>query len=99
MDPFVPSPTGSLIRRVKSYISSRSFPLLLGFVFLSLVFFNIYLKSVCVYVYTPGVCSAHDDQQRVSGTLELEFKIVVSCPVGARKQTLVPWKSSQCTNH
>ena len=43
-----------------------------------------------MYVYMPGVCSAHDDQQRVAGTLEMEFKIVVSWHVGTRKRTLVP---------
>ena len=37
------------------------------------------------------------NQKNESEALELELQTVVSCHVGARNQTLVVWKSNQCS--
>lgn len=48
-------------------------------------------------VRVSRVCSAHQDQKRVSDPLYLELQIGVSLHVGAGDLTQVLWKSSQCS--
>ena len=51
----------------------------------------------CMYANILSVCSAHRGQKRASDPLEPELQMVLSCQTGARKQTPVPCKSSQCS--
>lgn len=50
-------------------------------------------------VICAPACSAKGGQKRAPVTLELEWQMVVSCPVSVRNQTMVLWVEVSALNH
>lgn len=66
------------------------------FKFISFLFYA-YERIAYLCVSSPMSYNARGGQKRVLDALELELWMVLSCHVGARNHTWVPWKSSQCS--
>lgn len=68
-----------------------------AYIFKKIFLFYVFERFTCMYICASCACLVPVEVKWMSDYLELEEQIVVSCHIGARNQTLVLWKNSQCS--